>query len=519
MTQAAGEIVTTRDGAVRGERLANEVLCFRGVPLAAPPVGSLRWQAPQPPAPWQGVRDCTRFGPVPVQQRFAGESLFPMSQEPQSEDCLYLNVWTPSTDEEARRPVIVWFYLGAFQLGSGSAPFYHGESWADAGAVFVTLNFRLGKLGFLAHPELQGEDPGGLCGNYGFLDQIAALEWIRDNIAAFGGDPDCVTIFGSSSGASSVSLLMASPRAAGLFHRAIAESGGSFGPVAETTGVGDRWQSLDAAMRSGTTWAKTIGATRLEDLRSLAADAVMAPSAASLKAGQGAFDAARPIVDGRTIAAGSYAVFDAQRQANVPLLVGSAANEDLATVNLTPDLATYLAQARQEHGDAVDTFLTLYPAEDDVQAVVSGLKANAHRLFTWQNWTWARLHARSGADVYYYRFEQVPPVPPDRYPQQKLPRPLGAFHGASLFYSFDRFALREEWAWTPEDYRLSRTMIAAWVQFARTGRPAADGLPAWPRFDPERPRVMAMRQDAAMEEIPDLERMRFWDRYYGVSGE
>jgi para-nitrobenzyl esterase len=517
MTRQASDVVKTQDGAVRGDRLKDGgVLCFRGIPFAAPPVGNLRWKAPRPPAPWEGVRDCRKFGSIPVQHRVSLESLFPMREEPQSEDCLYLNVWTGSTDRAERRPAIVWFYLGAFQLGSGSADFYHGEAWAAAGAVFVTFNFRLGKLGFLAHPDLKDEDQNGVCGNYGLLDQVAALEWVRDNIAQFGGDPDCVTIFGSSSGASSVSLLMASPASRNLFHRAIAESGGSFGTVAETTGVGDRWQTMEAAVRSGKHWADAAGAPRLEDLRALDADRIVAPSLVSRQQGQGVFDASRPIVDGRTVVDGSYARFRAGLQSPVPLLVGSAANEDLATVNLAPDLSTFLAQARQEHGDAVDSYLSLYPAKDDVGAIVAGLKANGHRLFTWQNWTWARLHAQCGAQVYYYRFEQIPPVPSHRYAQQNLPRPLGAFHGASIFYSFNHFRLREDWPWSVGDRQLSATMISAWLHFARTGRPQAKGLPEWPSFDPMRPRVMAIRERPAMEEIPDLDRIHFWDRYYSV---
>lgn len=511
---STSDVVATTTGAVRGERAPGDVLCFRGIPYARAPIADLRWRAPQPAPAWSGVRDCRAFGPVPHQQRFPGESLFPNAEEPTSEDCLHLNVWTSSTDSADRRPVIVWFYLGAFQVGSGSAPFYNGESWAEAGAVFVTFNFRLGKLGFLTHPELLAEGDG-VCGNYGFLDQIAALEWVRDNIAGFGGDPDCVTIFGASSGASSVSLLMASPRAAGLFHRAIAESGGSFGPVADTTGAGDRWQTLEGALRSGGEWADALGASDLASLRALGPEVVTAPSEAARRAGQGAFDAARPVVDGRIVVDGSRTIFEQGRQARVPLLVGSAANEDLATVNLAPDLPTYLARSRGEHGDGLDRFMRLYPAEDDVGAMVAGLKANGDRLFTWQNWIWARLHAKAGAPVYYYRFEQAPPVPPGRYPQQKLPRPLGAFHGASLFYSFRQFALRPDWDWTDGDRRTSGMMIAAWVHFARTGEPRAEGVPHWPVFSPERPQVMAVREQPAMGPVPDLDRLDFWDTYYG----
>jgi para-nitrobenzyl esterase len=517
MTQRLNEIVQTRCGPVRGEPVADgQTLAFRGVPFAAPPLGDLRWRPPQPVTPWTSIRDCRQFGPIPIQQQSPLGSLFPSITETQSEDCLFLNVWTRSTNSGERQPVIVWFYPGAFQFGSGSAPMYQGENWAQAGAVFVSLNFRVSRLGFLAHPELSEEDADGVSGNYGLLDQIRALEWVRDNIAGFGGDPDCVTIFGVSSGASSVSLLMTSPVARGLFHRAIAESGASFGPIAETTGVGDQWQTLGAAMHSGQAWAESIGSPRLADLRSLDPSRIREASVGHRSDRRGVFDASRPVIDGKTLTDGSYSLFLERRQAQVPLLVGSAANEGLAMITFASDCATYLSQSRDEHGSNLAEFLSLYPASDDREAIASGLKANGHRLFTWQNWTWARLHAAAGNDVYYYRFEQSPPVPENRYVQQELPRALGAFHGASIFYSFNRFHLRPDWPWSEHDRLLSTTLVEAWIHFARSGRPKSNGLPEWPVFEPNNPVLMSLGESLEMRGVPDLIYLRFWDKYYAM---
>lgn len=505
-------IVHTANGAIQGEHLPQGgSAVFRGIPYAAPPIGNLRWTPPQAPASWIGMRDCRRFGPVPIQQPVTTSTLFPLEPERQSEDCLYLNVWTASTD--GRRPVVFWLYPGAFQAGSGSAPFYDGANWARSGAVMVTLNYRLSRLGFLPLKELSDESGEGVSGNYGLLDQIAALEWVRDNIAAFGGDPDCVTLFGVSSGASSASLLMASPSARGLFHRVIAESGGSFGPVGETTGVGDRWQSLAAAERSGSDWATSLGEPRLRDLRALSADRIREASRLNPTDTDGLFDACRPVIDGKRLIAGSREVFEAGRQADVPLLIGSACNEGLGT-GFARDLAAFLGQARRKHGDDFDQFLSLYPATTDEQAVASALRANGHSLFTWQNWVWANLHSVKGHNVYYYRFAKAPPVPAGQLANGASADGPGAYHGASIFYSFDRFELRDDWPWSPRDRALSDALVEAWINFARTGRPISRVFPDWPKFDPLRPSVMMIGEEVRLGEIPERQYLDFWDQHY-----
>ena len=509
-------VAQTSAGSVRGERLpSGDVDVFRGIPYARPPVGDLRWRAPQAPAPWRGVRDARRFGAAAMQRLAPANSLFSFEANKEAEDCLSLNVWTGTMAGDGARPVIVWLHMGAFQFGSGSAAIYDGASWARAGAVFVSLNFRLGRLGFLAHRELSEES--GNSGNYGLLDQVAALEWVRDNIAGFGGDPNCVTIYGVSSGASSVSLLMASPRARGMFHRAIAESGGSFGPIGRSTGLGDYWQTLDAAEASGERWARATGARSLVELRALDDDSIRLANARPIEPGEGAFDALRPIVDGSTLPASTLAIFEAGQQALVPLLVGSALQEEFVVADPDRGAAAYRDQAQLQHGNAAEEFLRLYPGDDDLAASASALRAAGHRLFTWQNWIWATLHARRVPDTYYYRFEQPPPLPAKRYREQTAGRSLGAFHGASLFYSFDALRFRD-WPWSGGDKRLAKMMIEAWMHFARTGRPAAEVLPSWPRFDSAAPMVMSLSSASHLQPVPEQATMRFWDRFYAQAG-
>ncbi|MTD59685.1 carboxylesterase/lipase family protein, partial [Amycolatopsis pithecellobii] len=396
----APELVETALGTVRGEIDHDaKARVFRGIPYAAPPVGRLRWRPPHPPAPWRGIRPAVRFGPVAVQNPPPETSLFAFPGRTQSEDCLSLNVWTPLDAAPATRPVMVWFHLGAFQFGAGSAPLFDGRRWARDGIVLVTVNHRLSRTGFLVHPELV-EEGGGSAGNYGLQDQVAALCWVRDNIAGFGGDPGCVTVCGISSGASSVALLMAAPAARGLFHRAVAESGGAFGPLATTTGVGDAWQDLGSAAASGHAWAVAAGAPRLVDLRRASAATLRAASLPPPGATTGIFDASRPVIDGTFLPETPHTAFGRGAQASVPLLVGSAADEDLSMFNHPRDLASYRRQAVADHGASSAEFLELYPAATDDQAVAAGLRSNGHRLFTWQNWRWAQLHRAAGHPVY-----------------------------------------------------------------------------------------------------------------------
>jgi para-nitrobenzyl esterase len=432
-------------------------------------------------------------------------SPLPLITELQSEDCLYLNVWAPPVSQASRLPVIIWFHPGAYQMGSGSQPFWQGDAWARAGAVFVSFNHRLGKLGFLAHPELSNESEDGLSGNYGLMDQLMVLRWVRDNIGAFGGDPECVTIFGASSGASSVSLLMAMPQAAGLFHRAIAESGGAFGPSDTSTGIGDRWQTLDAAVAAGAHWASGIGALDINHLRAMSAEEICRRGALDPYDRHDMFGAARPIIDGQLVPESPVSCFARRGQIKVPLLTGSAANEAMG-MGASLSREDHVARAKEEFGELADQFLDLYPAETDEEAAIASRSADGDRLFTWQNWTMARLHADADNPTYYYQFDHAPPV--------DMERSASAFHTASIFYGFQSFGLRPQWEWNTDDQAVADVMRRSWLAFARSGSPNCNLKPDWMRFYTGEPKQMRISADSGITEVSAQERKVFWDRFY-----
>lgn len=330
-----GEIISLEGGLAAGTTTADgRVRVFKGIPYAKPPVAELRWRPPQPVEPWSGVRPATSFGPRCIQVPRPTMSLSYFPPEPESEDCLYLNIWAPARTGTERCPVMVWFHGGGYNLGSGSLPIYSGEGFARNGVVLVTLNYRLGRLGFLAHPELTAESGYGASGNYGLLDQLAALRWVQRNIASFGGDPACVTIFGQSAGALSVSYFMASPLAKGLFHRAIGQSGAGFGPVDRTSGTSDANQGLPDAERSGVELAARIGANSIAELRNRTPYEIqMARIGDGFEPGRGydrirpmngrgrgAFDNAYAVVDGYVIPDTVRSIFDRGAHNDVPLI-------------------------------------------------------------------------------------------------------------------------------------------------------------------------------------------------------
>ena len=524
-------IARTADGLLAGVASPDGVVrSFRGIPYAEPPVGPLRWRPPRPVAPWDGVRRADSFGPVAPQPPVGARSLYNPGREPQSEDCLYLNVWTAAGPGD-RRPVLVWLHMGAYLFGSGSAgpgprSLYDGEQLARAGAVVVTLNHRLGRLGFLAHPGLTAESGHRASGNYGLMDQIAALEWVRRNIAAFGGDPDLVTLFGLSAGSYTVSHLMASPAAAGLFHRAIGQSGAAFGPAGETCGQNDLIQHLDAAERTGMRLAEALGARSAAELRDLSPARLMSipapsdePARWTMNLGpqrmpRGSFEGGYPIVDGHVLPREVHAVFAAGEQHDVPLITGSTANERSGVPGLAT-LEDHLLDAREEYGELAGRFLELYPAQDDAQAFRASNRSVADRIFVAQNWAWARMHSRTATcPTFYYHFSRVPPIPPSVELEEREP---GAFHSAEIPYVF-RHVGREghgrDWDWRAVDERLSEAMSGYWLAFAETGDPNGAGRPAWPRFHADAPVAMHLGDEPAAGPVPERETLAFWDAYY-----
>lgn len=436
-----------------------------------------------------------------------------------SEDCLYLNVFTGAAGRDDRRPVLVWLHMGAFNLGWSGGPLYDGAGLAAAGAVVVTVNYRLGRFGFLAHPALSAESSYGGSGNYGLMDQIAALQWIQSNIAAFGGDPSCVTIYGVSAGACAASILMASPAAKGLFHRIIAGSGGAFAPVSNGgTHFGARLQSLGSAEKSGVRVMKSRGAETAEEMRALPAhelvEVLFGPRADFL-------ETAYPIIDGCVLPRSPWEVFADGQQNDVPLITGSNGDEHLPGY---VDRELFARLNRPLLGEAFDDLGQIYAMETEADFFASTGILGGDRTFTWQNWTWARLQAATGQNpVFYYHFSYEPPVPPGRYVEQPEGKGLGAAHSIELAYTWRNLAARD-WPFTARDHQLSETMSNYWLHFMRSGEPNGPSLPEWPRFDPAAPKLLHFDVDGqpAPVSAPALgleRRMAFWDAVNGLSFE
>ncbi|HLJ44833.1 MAG TPA: carboxylesterase family protein [Bryobacteraceae bacterium] len=453
---AINDPVKTSNGLVSGAPGRDaSVHVYKGIPYAAPPVGSLRWKEPKPAASWDGVRKADKFSSACVQAPYPKNSVYYNEPEPTNEDCLYLNLWTPAKSAREKRPVMVWIHGGALTRGSGSIPIYDGENLAKKGAVVVTINYRLGLFGFFAHPELTKESDRNSSGNYGILDQIAALEWVQKNIGAFGGDPKRVTIFGESAGSWSVNCLMATPLAKGLFQRAIGESGADFQPL----------RKLKEAEEAGVKIATSMGAHSIAELREKSADEV-------LKAGPAI---AYPTVDGWMLPADVYTIFANGKQSDVPLLVGSNANE---FTTLTPPptnltAAAFKSQIRNRFGPDADKILAVYPADNDDQAKESFLANLRDVTFTWQMRTWSRLEAKTGkSNVFLYFFTRPTPGPDSKRNR--------AYHASEIAYAFNN--LTDDHPWEDTDRRLADIMSSYWVNFATNGNPNGKGLPAWPKY-------------------------------------
>jgi para-nitrobenzyl esterase len=500
MSGAAAAQVKTTGGLVQGATIAGTgIRVFRGIPFAAPPVGELRWQAPRPAVPWEGVRPATEFGARCTQGRMFSDISFTNL----SEDCLNLNVWTPAKTAADHLPVMVWIHGGGFQAGSGAEPRHDGEAFARKGIVLVTVNYRLGVFGFFSHPELTRESGHNASGNYGFLDQVAALRWVQDNIAAFGGNPDNVTIFGESAGSFSVSALMASPLARGLFHRAIGESGAFF-----TAGSGTLpLTPLATSEERGVAFASSLGADSLATLRAK-------PAADLLAMASKAQPGFMPNLDGYFLPEDVWTVFAAGRQSRVPLLAGWNADEIRQSVTLRPQKPTvqsFADEVRKRFGDAADAILKTYPAATDPEALEASA-ALASDMFIGQNtWKWIETHLETGASpVYRYSFDRKIPVPPGNTVMgiAATSADIGARHAGEIEYVFGALDLSlPKVPWEPADRTLSDEMTTYWANFARTGDPNGAGLPAWPRYEPASRRVMHL--DTVVKDAPETQRARY----------
>ena len=479
---------------------------YLGIPYAAPPIGTRRWRAPESLEPWDGVRDATRFAPRPMQPVVAPSGalpslqamlFFPPARYGQSEDCLYLNVWTTARPGE-RRPVMVWLYGGGFRAGDTANPLYDGSKLAHAGVVVVSIAYRVWKFGFLAHQELSAESPHGVSGNYGLLDQIAALGWVRENIACFGGDADNVTIFGQSAGASSVCYLTVSPLAKGLFARAIAQSGGAFFNDAAAR---SSTKTLVEAEGEGADWLARRSARSIADLRAEPAGVLLEDVRLE------GFRSSWPIVDGHVVPEHTAAAFARGAHNDVPLLTGSNADEG-TVFPLETTFTAHVANAQATHGARAGDFLRLYPASDDASAVAAAQDVFRDVTFGRQNWAWVNAQATHGRSAaYYYHFTHPLPVEHGAYLENRT-RAIGATHGAEIPYVFgtiDAFERADE-----TERELARTLMRYWVNFASNGDPNGPGLPAWPRFDPAAPRTMELKPEPDVASIRHAAEFAFW---------
>jgi len=523
------EAATTREGRLSGTR-ADGCTAFLGVRYAAAPVAELRWRPPHPAKPWNGTRSADRLPAAAIQHLPLSNSLYYPGEQPQSEDCLKLNIWTAASNVTERRPVMVWFHLGAFMFGasawtcgSDSRLLFDGASLARRGAVVVTVNYRVGRFGFLAHPQLSAESDSGSSGNYGFLDQVEALRWVRDNIAEFGGDPECVTIFGVSAGSASCSLHMASPLSQGLFHRAVGGSGGFMTPPSRESGLFDRLLTLDSAERHGERVAHALAAPSLNALRALEPQAILNAQVPSppgpwlmetvgFHVGEGVSDTCYPIVDGYAIPDGPADIFRVKRHNDVPLLTGST-YDDCSGVPGIESLEAYKAYVRSDMGALANRALRAYPATDSQTAFRASGDLLADRVFGWQNWTWANLAYGYGTrPIYYYDWLHAPPVPEGRYAETRR----GAVHAAEIPYIFSNLEAYD-WPWTAKDHALASTVSGYWLNFARTGNPNGDNLPVWPVFEGREGASMHLSASPEAGKPTRRERFAVLDDYYKVS--
>jgi para-nitrobenzyl esterase len=514
----AQDRVKTANGMVEGSsEKSSGIRTFKGVPFASPPVGDLRWQPPQPVKNWKGVLKAAQFGPRCMQRPIFGDMGF--RSNGMSEDCLYLNVWTPAKSSNERLPVLVYFYGGGFVAGDGSEARYQGESMAHKGMVALTVNYRLGVFGFLAHPELTKESPQHASGNYGLLDQSAALHWVQQNIAAFGGDPKKVTIAGESAGSVSVSAQMASPLSKDLIAGAIGESGSIVGTLSAVP--------IAEGEQNGIKFATNVGATSLAALRAMPAQQLLDATA---KPGM-PYPAAT--VDGYFFPKPPVEIYAAGEQAHVPLLVGSNSEE----INYfgvlgreKPTLENYRKALQRLYGDKADDVFNLYPASTETEVMDAARDLASDRFISYSTWKWLDLSTKTGGKAtYYYSYARPRPAmrpemgnstaglaggvvksPPAA--ANPLPQARGAVHSAEIEYAMGNLDSNKVYAWTPDDYKVSKVMQEYFANFIKTGNPNGPGLPTWPTFDTGQRMTIDVDTRAELEKV--RARYQFLDQFY-----
>jgi para-nitrobenzyl esterase len=455
--------IKTRQGKVHGKTINDaKVRAFLGLPYAAPPVGDLRWKAPRPPAKWKGERDATAYGAHCAQNRVYDDMVFEDSGI--SEDCLFLNVYTPADAKESSKlPVMFWIHGGGFSGGASSEPRHNGDFLPLKGVVLVTINYRLGVFGFLATADLAGE-ANGAAGNYGLLDMVAALQWVKANIEKFGGDPENVTIFGESAGSFAVSTLMAAAPARGLFQKAIGESGAAF------TDAPLGYEPLAIREKKDQEWVDSLGVRSLAELRALPTEKILA----SVKKPGIGFP---PCIDGRLLTEPVTDTYAAGRQAHVPLLAGWNRDEGNFLSARGATVAKWKTAATELFKDRAEEFLKLYPGDTDEQALRSAIDYGSDAFIALGTWKWLDAQRKTGdAPVYRYYFEL--PATPSKFHQGTF-----AFHSDDIEYVFGTMDTRPGWVVSAADRKLSDQIMSYWTNFARTGDPNGPGLPEWPKYN------------------------------------
>ncbi|MES2518603.1 MAG: carboxylesterase family protein [Bacteroidota bacterium] len=491
----AQTIVKTENGEIEG--YTNQGLrIFKGIPFAAPPVGEFRWKAPQPVKSWEGIKKCIAFGASPMQASpvpfmcWSEEFLIP--KEPISEDCLYLNVWSGAKSNKEKRPVFVYIYGGGFRSGGAACPIYDGEAMAKKGVIFVSINYRVGVFGFLAHPELSKESSHNASGNYALMDMIAALKWVQKNIEAFGGDAKNVTIAGQSAGAFGVNYLVASPLTKGLIHKAIAESGGSFYKNPLRPDV-----DMKGAEEMGVKYAKSLNCSNLAELR--------AKSSEEIQKYQGGLSS--PIVDGYVMPEGIFEIFSQGKQNDIPTIVGW--NEDDRVSGPPVKVEIFKEQMEKRFGDNTADFFKAYPAETEQQSVQSQMALGRDESFGVQDYTWAKMQVKTGKSrVFIYNFNR-------KLPAHTPETQFGAFHTGEVPYAYNNLHTVKR-PWEAIDYKIADMMSSYWVNFAKMSNPNGKGLPVWETYQPVTEQVMIIDKLSGSKPLPSKVQMVFWEKYYSV---
>lgn len=492
---------------------------YFGIPFAKPPIGELRWKAPQPLDNWQGVKETKTFGPRPMQTMVFGD--MKSRSNGVSEDCLYLNVWTPARHNTKELPVLVYIYGGGNVAGDASEPRYDGESMAKKGMVVVTTNYRLNVFGNLAHPELSAESPYRASGNYGQLDQNMALQWVKKNIAAFGGNPEKITIAGESAGSIGVSAQMASPLSKNLIAGAIGESGAAINPTMAPV-------PLSEAEKQGEEFLKNAGYTRMSDFRKLSSREIYELYNESERFGF------PMVIDGYFLAKSLPEIFQAKEQAQVPLLLGwnSAEIPGGAFTQGPITKESFIAKVKEAYPKKYEEVLQLYPHATAKELEWAATHMASDRFIAYSTWKWFDLHRKNSEQpVYRYRYSKIRPPLKDtnrasglaggtvatNSEKPKAPEPIGAPHAAEIEYAMGNLHLVEDYAWTPDDFKASETMQEYFANFIKTGNPNGENLPEWQKAgaDDSRPPVMIIDTESTLQKAENDARYLFLDKAYG----